>query len=145
MISWLKKIFLTILGDIKIFKFPLFIIYDPSTFRVKGYHTRLAMEMLKPGDIILRRYRMYLDGAFIPGKYSHTGVYIGDGKVIHAVAEGVSKIDIIDFLRCDGFCILRQNDVNAALNAVKYVESVLGEKGQYDFDFKEDNRKLVLS
>ena len=68
----LKIIFLTILGDIKMFKFPFFLVYDPSSFAVKGYHTRLAMEMLKPGDIVLRRYRMYLDGVFIPGKYSHT-------------------------------------------------------------------------
>lgn len=139
MLKWLKRKFLTILGDIKIFKFPLFMIYDPSTFRVKGYHTRQAIDLLKPGDIVLRRYRMYLDGVFIPGKYSHTGVYVGDGKIIHAVAEGVSKIDVIDFLRCDGFCILRQNDANKALKAVEYCKEVLGQRGQYDFDFTDDN------
>ena len=138
-LHWLKVKLLTILGDIKVYKFPFFLIYDPSTFRVKGYHTRQAMNFLKPGDIILRRYRMYLDGMFIPGKYSHTGVYVGDGKIIHAVAEGVSEIDVIDFLRCDGFCILRQSDQNAALKAVEYVRDVLGQKGQYDFDFKDEN------
>lgn len=139
MLQWLKRTFLTILGDIKVYKFPFFMIYDPSTFKVKGYHTRQAMDLLKPGDIVLRRYRMYLDGWFIPGKYSHTGVYVGDGKIIHAVAEGVSKIDVIDFLRCDGFCILRQGDTDNALNAVEYVKSVLGQKGQYDFDFNDEN------
>lgn len=67
------------------------------------------------------------------------GVYVGDGKIIHAIAEGVSKIDVIDFLRCDGFCILRQSDTNLALEAVEYCKSVLGQKGQYDFDFKDEN------
>ena len=135
----LKVFFLTVLGDIKIFKFPFFLIYDPSSFRVKGFHTRQAMKLLQPGDIILRRYRCYLDGLFIPGKYSHSGIYAGNGEIIHAVAEGVSKIDVIDFLRCDGFCILRQNDIDLAHLAVQYAESIVGKKGQYDFDFIDDN------
>jgi len=42
--------------------------------------------VIKPGDLILRAYECYLDGLFIPGTYTHTGIYIGDGKVIHAVA-----------------------------------------------------------
>lgn len=58
---------------------------------------------------MLRGYNHYLDGYFIddPHGYSHGAVYIGDGKIIHAVAEGVSEIHAADFMKCDRICILR--------------------------------------
>ena len=135
----LKQKLLTIFGDIKIYKFPFFMIYSPDTFKVKGDQTRKAMELLQPGDIVLRKYVHYLDGYFIPGLYSHSSLYIGDGKIIHAVADGVEYIDVIDFLRCDGFCILRQDDPLAAEVAVAFAKTQEAKKAQYDFDFKSDN------
>lgn len=72
------------------------------------------MAEVRPGDILLRRYDNYLDGYFIPGRFSHSGVYIGDGLIVHAMSSGVQKIDIIDFLRCDGFAILRTYNAEAA-------------------------------
>jgi len=138
--KFLKKIWqclLTILGDIKVFPFPMFVIYDPSSYRVKGYHTREAMKMLRPGDVVVRRYCNYLDGWFIPGDYSHSGIYVGDGMIIHAVAEDVQYIDVIDFLRCDGFCVLRQSSANDALKAVEMARTLVG--SHYDFSFRDDN------
>lgn len=139
MFKKIKQWFLTIFGDIKIFRFPFFMIYAPDTFRVKGYDTRNAMELIKPGDIVLRKYIHYLDGYFIPGKYSHSSLYVGNGKIIHSVADGVEYIDLIDFLRCDGFCILRQNDEALAAKAVEFAKNAVANKMQYDFDFKSDN------
>ncbi len=129
--------FLTILGDVKVFPFPMFVVYDPSSYRVKGYHTREAIKCLRPGDVVVRRYCNYLDGWFIPGKYSHSGIYVGDGTIVHAIAEDVQRIDVIDFLRCDGFCILRQNSANASLKAVEMAETLVG--SHYDFSFRDDN------
>lgn len=83
---WLKKKFLSFFGDLKYFKYPFFLVYDPGSYKVKGYHTREVLALLQPGDIILRGYDSYVDGLFIPGAYSHTGLYVGDGKMIHAVA-----------------------------------------------------------
>ena len=136
-LRWLKKKGLDIIGDIKVYRFPFFMIYDPSTFRVKGYHTRQAMELVKPGDLILRKYVNYLDGFFIPGEYSHTGIYVGDGQMVHAVSENVSHIDIIDFLRCDSFCILRAKDQALVPRAIEIAESLVG--SSYDFDFEDSN------
>ena len=136
--SIFKKIkhgFLNILGDIKVYPFPMFIVYDPTTFAVKGYHTRQAMDIIEPGCILLRRYSCYADGFFIPGKFSHSAIYVGDGKVIHAIAEGVEEIDIIDFLRCDGFCILRPRDAEMAEKAVARAKDEMGTP--YDFDFAD--------
>ncbi|PKN96849.1 MAG: hypothetical protein CVU43_18605 [Chloroflexi bacterium HGW-Chloroflexi-5] len=64
----IKSRFLTIFGDIKIFKWPMFAIYHPTTFRIKGYHTREIMNIVKPGDVVMRSYRDYLDGYFYTNK-----------------------------------------------------------------------------
>jgi len=134
----IKSALLTFFGDIKVYPFPMFIVYCPDSFRVKGQETRKAMETVQPGDLILRKYIHYLDGYFIPGKYSHTGIYVGDGKVVHVVAEGVTEIDIIDFLRCDSFAILRpKRDVELAMYLLK---QFFGKP--YDFSFKAGNGKF---
>lgn len=131
----IKDCFLNILGDIKVYRFPMFIVYDPTTYLIKGYHTRQAMDIIEPGCILCRKYVNYADGFFIPGKFSHSAIYVGDGKVIHAVAEGVETIDIIDFLRCDGFCILKPRDDEMAEKAVARAKNEIGKP--YDFDFAD--------
>jgi len=87
---WAK--FLTAFGDIKIFNWPLFMVYDDSSFKVAGDKILEIMAVLKPGDIVLHGYDNYLDGKFIPDKlkFSHGAIYIGDNLVIHSVAEGAS-------------------------------------------------------
>lgn len=139
-IKWLKRKFLTFFGDIKVFRFPCFIVYDPDQFVISGQDTRDIISKIRPGDLILRKYRHYLDGYFIPGKYSHTGIYVGNGKVIHAVAEGVSSIDIIEFTRCDGICILRpkEGQKEAIYQAYRFMEDGI----PYDFDFKDGDKAL---
>jgi len=66
--------FLKVFGDIKVFKWPLFVIYDPSGYRVKGEDVREVITQAQPGDILIRGYNNYLDGYFIPGYFSHTGL-----------------------------------------------------------------------
>ncbi len=104
---WAK--FLTLFGDIKLFKWPMFIVYDDSEFGITGEKTIEIMEVLEPGDIILRGFENYADGMFIPDplSFSHGSIYIGNNKVIHAMAEGVMKTDIVEFTRCDRIAIFR--------------------------------------
>jgi hypothetical protein len=87
---------------------------------------------VKPGDILVRGFRNYLDSYFIPGYFSHAGLYVGPveekdkdlvlrlhGKkifcpgeqmVVHALAEGVLMEDLIQFCRCDYMAVLRFPD-----------------------------------
>jgi hypothetical protein len=124
--------FLKVFGDIKVFRWPLFIIYDPGSYLVKGYDMRQVIKIARPGDILLRGYNNYLDGYFIPGYFSHAGLYVGninpddavnvttdEGKklfrigeqmVIHSMAEGVFMQDLLDFCRCDRMMIIRFPD-----------------------------------
>lgn len=139
-IYWLKSKFLTFFGDIKYFKFPFFLVYDPSEYKIDGDKTRTIINKIRIGDLILRRYDHYLDGVFIPGKYSHTGIYVGDGKVIHAVAEGVCEVDILEFTRCDGIIILRPK--HGQKTAIEKAKQCVKDGIPYDFDFKEGVKSL---
>ena len=38
---------------------------------------RALLGVLQPGDILLRAYTNYLDGKFIPGRFSHAALYCG--------------------------------------------------------------------
>lgn len=133
-----KSVLLDILGDIQYYKYPNFLLYCPTTFKIKHHQARIAEALIQPGDIILRRYDHYADGLFIPGKYSHTGIYIGNGQMIHAISEGVSRIDIGDFLRCDGFIILRPS--GGQQTAIARAEMMVGRP--YDFNFEPGSARL---
>ncbi len=123
-----EKIF-TQLGNIKISKWPFFMIYRPRSFAIKGSHTREIMKLVKPGDILVRSFNGYLNNYFIPGTFHHVGFYLGEvtenhlkqlggvenptqfktGRqmVIHAIREQIYLEDLIDFCRCDGLAIIR--------------------------------------
>ena len=125
---------LTVFGKIKVFPYPFFLVIDPHGYGVNGAMIRKAMGMVQVGDVFCRRYENYLDGYFIPGRFSHSGVYVGDGIIIHALGDGVQKIDLIDFLKCDGFAILRpKTDDAGRAEAVRIAQSYLG--CEYDFNF----------
>lgn len=127
-----KAKLLTIFGDIKLQWWPPFIYYEPGDYyKVTGKDTATILKGLREGDILARGYDNYLDGKFIPGKYSHTGVYIGNGEVVHAVSSGVEVTSVIDFCRCDRLAVIRpQKHWEAAVSRLK------GWVGKpYDFDF----------
>lgn len=124
----IRNKFLKIFGDIKIYKYPLFVLYDPNSYKVSGDEVRHIINTIQPGDILIRGYKNYLDGYFIPGFFSHAGVYLGatpaqddwpevalksykqgEQITIHSMAEGVFMEDILNFCKCDYLLILRRN------------------------------------
>lgn len=130
---------LTIIGDIKIFKYPLYVQYNPDPdYAITGYDIDKFISLLKPGDIVLHHYNNYLDSFLIPGYYSHSGIYIGNGEVIHAVAEGVSKQHIIDFAMSDGIAIVRPK--KGQDTAIVRVKKWIGKS--YDFYFNTNDDAL---
>lgn len=130
---------LTAIGNIKVFKTPCFILYDPSEYdySIRGTAIRQINNLLQPGDICLRSYKHYLDGFLIPGKYSHSGIYIGDNKVVHAVAEGVKEIDVIDFFQCDNACIIRP--LKHGKDAANLAKLYIGKKYDFSFNTKDSS------
>lgn len=134
MLYKIKSNLLRIFGCIRVFKYPFWAVYNPATFAAKGAHYRQASRIIKPGDILLRGYNEYLDGYFIPGAYSHSCVYVGGERrlVLHAMSPGVIEDDLVDFLRCDRFCILRPRD--GTKTAVKLARSNKGIPYDYNFE-----------
>ncbi len=129
--SSIRNSFLKIFGDIKVFPFPLFLLYNPGSYMVKGDEMRKVIGLVKDGDILIRGYKNYLDGYFIPGFFSHAGLYLGEVPragheehvlpvvvrrfyqtgaqvVMHSMAEGVFMEDVLNFCRCDYMLILRR-------------------------------------
>lgn len=147
---WSK--FLTFFGDIKCFRFPLWLVYDPDCYQITGDKVLEIMDIIQPGDIILRGYNRYLDGKFINlfgidtsktaigGDWSHGAIYVGKGKIIHAVAEGVSQTDIIEFTRCDRICIFRPKKHQTA--AIRQAKKFLKDNVPYDFSFENSASTL---
>lgn len=150
-----KQLLLVLMGEIHLTRHPLWIEIAPVGNDVKGREMRKALETVKPGDVVARRYRGVVSSWFIPGRFSHTGIYVGDGMVIHAVGSGVQKIDLIDFLACDGFAILRAKrgweiaegsceakgegkEETIAERAVRIAKGYVGYSYDYAFDICED-------
>ena len=128
-INRLTEGFLTVFGDLKVYRWPMFLIYDPGGYEIKGPAVREVMNAVRPGDILVRGYKTYLDSYFIPGYFNHAGLYLGEvaprdldrvrlhaGRsqfrageqmVIHALAEGVLMEDLLNFCRCDYMAVLR--------------------------------------
>lgn len=85
----LQKAAMTLLGRLKYFRAPPVIVFDPSTYRVKGADVRELLGVLQPGDILLRAYDGYLDSWFIrsswplgtgqrrKGRFTHAALYVG--------------------------------------------------------------------
>jgi len=104
--------------------------------KVTAVDIRAIAYKAKSGMVICRKYNYYLDSYFIPGEYTHSGILETDKTVIHAIAAGVERIDIIDFIKdADGFCLL---DVDELLyynrgKSTFYAITQLGKP--YDFKF----------
>ncbi len=144
----LEKIYkktLQIFGDIKVFPWPMFILYHPEGYKMKGEDVREVLNTIKPGDVLLRGYLRYIDGYFIPGTFSHAGMYVGENKVIHSMAEGIFKEDVINFCRCDMIAIMRVRgitDVEINQACIK-AKVLIGTK--YDFEFESGDDELYCT
>lgn len=136
-----KKIAFRFIGDIKWagITHPFWFTINATSFRLKGRHYRQLASIIKPGDVLIRRFEGYVDKWLIPGFWNHGGIYVGGNKVVHAISDGVIKEDLIDFMRTDHVIVLRpplcyrQAAVNKALAAI-------GSEYDFAFDFRETMR-----
>jgi hypothetical protein len=114
------------------------IVYKPKGYKVKGKVTQTIMDNIKPGDILIRGYDDYISSRLI-GKWSHTGIYVGNNTVIHAVGAGVVKENIIDFCRTDRVSVQRPHILNKKeiKKAIVVAHSLLGKPYDFNFDFND--------
>lgn len=136
-----KKSVVSWAADIRFYKGGL-ILFGSSYYKLKGPHVRTIVTLVKPGDILLRKYDHYLGSRIIPGFWSHAAIYAGNNEVIHMLGDGITLEDILTFTRGDHMMILRHKDKDkadiAAFLARKYLEKKI--EYDYNFDEKETNR-----
>lgn len=151
----IKQWTLEMLGHIRIYNKPLWFVVNPAPFQIKARQIRKALAILEPGDVVVRKYKTYLSSYFIPGRFSHSGLYCGEtvhdgvaiGYVTHSVGTGVQMQDIMDFfMDCDEFAVLRPNcDEETKRKACEIARSYIGTQYDYNFDICEsyDNEDEV--
>jgi len=140
MLTKIRNKLLTIFGDIKVNKhFPWIPYYKPEGYKIRGEQVRVILRLIEPGDVLVRGFDDYLDGYFI-GHWSHVGLVFDKDTIIHSIAEGVIKEDILNFLRTDRIMILRPNLYEQQKRAVILRGlTLVGTK--YDFGFNFDDPK----
>ena len=134
----IKNKILAFLADIRFYNFGL-ILWGDSHYKVKGPHQRAVLDVLKDGDILLRRYNNYLGSVFIPGYWSHAALYEGGGNVIHMLGKGITREDILTFMRTDDIAVLRCEDENKVKEAIAAARVQLDKGVSYDYDFNTDS------
>lgn len=73
-------------------------------------------------------------------KYSHGAIYIGDNTLIHAIAKGVSTVNIVDFCQCDRIAIFRPKKYKS--QAIAKAKKFLEDKVPYDFGYEHGTSAL---
>ena len=129
---------LKLITDIRLYKWGIILTGD-STYEIKGPHLRELLNVIQPGDVLLRKYKHYIGNMIIPGYWAHAAIYVGANKTIHVRGDGILIEDILTFTRADDLMVLRCADnelINHAISeAYKYLE-----KGMvYDYKFDFDN------
>ena len=56
----------------------LYLAFEPPACRMEQIED--VMSLARPGDVLLRGYDGYVDGKFIPGEFSHSGLVINDSS-----------------------------------------------------------------
>jgi uncharacterized protein YycO len=142
----IEKAIFRFIGDIKWagILHPLWFTINSTSFRLKGKHYRKLESVIRPGDILIRRFEGYVDKWFIPGFWNHAGIYVGhvDGKghqVIHAISDGVVVDDLIDFMRTDHMIVLRAPS-DSVFEAITRAKEAIGSEYDFAFDFEETAR-----
>lgn len=136
----IQKALFRFIGDIRWHGFlhPLWFTINGKTFQLKGKHYRIVEQLIRPGDVLIRRFEGYVDKVLIPGWWNHAGIYVGkigdqDHKVIHAISDGVMVDDLIDFMRTDHMIVLRAPE-ECREKAIKRAKAAIGK--DYDFAFR---------
>lgn len=126
---------LTAFGDIQ---------FQTSPPKVRAADCRIIMAKAQPGMVLLRGYDHFADSLCIPGQYSHSGIVESNIMSIHAIAEGVGRLDLLDFIKeTDGVALLQPDPLYYdAEKAVQYARNQIGKPYDFHFQVESDIKKV---
>ncbi len=101
------------------------------------------MEQLQPGDVMVTRKEHSLTNYFLPGYWPHAALYIGDGRVIEALADGVHERSIESPFSVDAIATIRPHLPRELIEqALQRARTHVGKPYDFDFDFTRSDRMV---
>jgi len=103
------------------------------------------LDIIEPGDIILRKYKYQSSSFILPGDYTHSGIVKDHSTMIHITGEGCDYIHPLDFMmHSDKFAILRPKYQNMSQiqDAIAQGDKFVADHVKYDFLFGKDSTRL---
>jgi hypothetical protein len=148
----IKAKVLSFFADIRLYWCGI-ILFGDSHYKIKGPHMREILDALEPGDVLLRKYDHYLGSRLIKGFWSHAAIYVGDNQVIHMLGEGITKEDILTFMRADHMAILRCRNKELIPISIEKAYNQFGKNIlrystrniKYDYDFSAEEDKFYCT
>lgn len=134
MLRPLKKAIIDFLGNIKIYPGGI-VFFGEVSPKLDGVDKKKVLNSIVPGDIILLRHDAPVSGFFIKGQFKHAALYVGNGKVIHVVGDGIQKVELLDILEADAIALVRPDDKSTIPLAIARAFEQLSKKVKYDYDF----------
>ena len=132
--SWIQRNLLKLASHFSQKIAKVYMPFSRKKIEQDDYEHMLAV--LKVGDVISTKTRGELSNLFIPGFWSHVGIYAGGGKVIEATTHGVVETNLAWFLFGKDYCaVSRPNFLNDDQKwlAVDFCKRQVGKP--YDFSF----------
>jgi len=133
----MPKFLIEATGHILLSPRPCWFVWRPNIHKVKGSDVRRIIDVVEPGDILLRRFDGYLNTLLTKGYFSHAGTYVGNNNVVHSVSQGCICEDILNFCRADAVCVLRSK--NLYPEAVAQAQLMAAMNVPYDYQFSSIN------
>ena len=101
------------------------------------------LDLLQPGDVLVTRKEHSLTNYFLPGYWPHAALYIGGGRVIEALADGVRERSIDSPFAADAIAAIRPLLATEQIDeALARAHSHVGKPYDFDFDFTRADRMV---
>ena len=97
--------------------------------------------MLKPGDVFVTRKDCAVTNYFLPGYWPHAAMYVGDGRVIESLKDGVRERTMESPFGNDAVALIRPKlDAAMIAKAIERARTHVGKPYDFDFDFTRADR-----
>lgn len=99
--------------------------------------------VLVPGDVLATRKDNAMTNYFLPGYWPHVAMYVGDGRVVEALKDGVQERALKSPFGNDAIAIIRPRlDPAAVQRAIDRAHTHVGKPYDFDFDFTRADRMV---
>ncbi len=101
------------------------------------------LDLLLPGDVLVTRKEHSLTNYFLPGYWPHVALYIGEGRVIEALADGVRERSVDSPFAVDAIATIRPLlSAHHIAQAIDRAHTHVGKPYDFDFDFTRADRMV---